>query len=101
MQIDWSKIVTNAVSILVAATFVGAATLVWQSAVNQERNIKSEVEQAKHEVLTMQQDCHQHGLAVILDLVFNHAGAIDNILWAVARTSFFGYLHEAQPRRLR
>jgi 1,4-alpha-glucan branching enzyme len=33
--------------------------------------------------------CHAHGLAVLLDVVFNHAGVIDNILWSVARESFF------------
>jgi 1,4-alpha-glucan branching enzyme len=33
--------------------------------------------------------CHQHGLAVLLDVVFNHAGGIDNVLWHVARESFF------------
>ncbi len=38
----------------------------------------------KHLVYT----CHQHGLAVVLDVVFNHAGG-DNILWEVARDSFF------------
>jgi 1,4-alpha-glucan branching enzyme len=32
--------------------------------------------------------CHAHGLAVVLDVVFNHAGG-DNILWEVARDSFF------------
>jgi 1,4-alpha-glucan branching enzyme len=32
---------------------------------------------------------HQHGMAVIVDVVFNHAGTADNILWAVARDSFF------------
>jgi 1,4-alpha-glucan branching enzyme len=33
--------------------------------------------------------CHKHGLAVLLDVVFNHAGNIDNILWNTARRSFF------------
>ena len=33
--------------------------------------------------------CHAHGLAVILDVVFNHTGGDDNILWQVARKSFF------------
>ncbi|HSG72423.1 MAG TPA: alpha-amylase family glycosyl hydrolase, partial [Planctomycetaceae bacterium] len=33
--------------------------------------------------------CHQHGLAVIVDVVFNHAGGTHNILWQVARESFF------------
>ena len=38
----------------------------------------------KHLVRT----AHEHGLAVVLDVVFNHAGG-DNILWEVARDSFF------------
>lgn len=33
--------------------------------------------------------CHAHGVAVILDVVFNHAGTSDNALWAVARDSYF------------
>lgn len=33
--------------------------------------------------------CHAHGLAVLLDVVFNHAGTADNVLWSVARESFF------------
>ncbi len=33
--------------------------------------------------------CHGHGLAVLLDVVFNHAGTSDNVLWTIARESFF------------
>ena len=33
--------------------------------------------------------CHRHGLAVLLDVVFNHAGSDDNVLWQVARDSYF------------
>jgi 1,4-alpha-glucan branching enzyme len=33
--------------------------------------------------------CHRHGIAVLLDVVFNHAGTTDNVLWPVARSSFF------------
>ncbi|HEU4678653.1 MAG TPA: alpha-amylase family glycosyl hydrolase, partial [Terrimicrobiaceae bacterium] len=33
--------------------------------------------------------CHRHGLAVLTDVVFNHAGSTDNILWAIARESYF------------
>jgi 1,4-alpha-glucan branching enzyme len=33
--------------------------------------------------------CHKQGLAVLVDVVFNHAGSIDNILWSTARASFF------------
>ena len=33
--------------------------------------------------------CHEHGIAVLVDVVFNHAGTSDNALWSVARDSFF------------
>jgi len=33
--------------------------------------------------------CHEHGIAVLLDVVFNHAGTSDNALWSLARDSFF------------
>ena len=32
---------------------------------------------------------HERGLAVLLDVVFNHAGTSDNVLWSVANESFF------------
>lgn len=32
--------------------------------------------------------CHQRGIAVLLDVVFNHVGCDHNILWEVARDSF-------------
>ncbi len=33
--------------------------------------------------------CHERGIAVMLDVVFNHAGSSDNVLWEVACRSFF------------
>jgi 1,4-alpha-glucan branching enzyme len=33
--------------------------------------------------------CHERGIAVLLDVVFNHAGTSDNALWSVARESYF------------
>jgi 1,4-alpha-glucan branching enzyme len=33
--------------------------------------------------------CHARGIAVLLDVVFNHAGTSDNVLWRVARNSYF------------
>lgn len=33
--------------------------------------------------------CHKHGMAVLLDVVFNHAGTSDNVLWSIAPESFF------------
>lgn len=103
MQIDWSKIVTNAVSILVAATFVGAATLVWQSAVNQEHNIKSEVEHAKLEVLAMQQELNdkltilQTNLVQQIALVASRVAEFDEIMTAAHLKSDLSNDSEASP----
>jgi 1,4-alpha-glucan branching enzyme len=33
--------------------------------------------------------CHKHGFAVLLDVVYNHAGTSDNVLWTIAPKSFF------------
>ena len=33
--------------------------------------------------------CHERGIAVLLDVVFNHAGTSDNPLWSLGRDSFF------------
>ncbi|WP_417909943.1 alpha-amylase family glycosyl hydrolase [Candidatus Electronema sp. PJ] len=33
--------------------------------------------------------CHQQGKAVLMDVIFNHASASDNVLWSVAPESFF------------
>jgi 1,4-alpha-glucan branching enzyme len=33
--------------------------------------------------------CHQQGIAVLLDVVFNHAGFSDNILWVVDQDTYF------------
>ena len=33
--------------------------------------------------------CHRNGVAVLLDVVFNHAGTSDNSLWPIAQGTFF------------
>lgn len=33
--------------------------------------------------------CHERGIAVFLDLVFNHAGTTGNVLWTTAKDTFF------------
>ena len=33
--------------------------------------------------------CHQNGIAVLFDVIFNHAGTTDNILWTTAQGTFF------------
>lgn len=50
MDIDFGKIVTNALSALVAATFVGAAAIVWNAATS----IDQRIDIAKDDLLTQQ-----------------------------------------------
>ena len=50
MQIDYGKIVTNALSALVAAVFVGAAAIVWIAA----NSIDDKVKAAKDEMIQQQ-----------------------------------------------
>ncbi len=33
--------------------------------------------------------CHKHGMAVLLDVVYNHAGTSDNVLWSIDSESYF------------
>jgi uncharacterized protein YlxW (UPF0749 family) len=50
MQIEFGKIVTNALSTLVAAVFVGAAAIVWQAATSVDDRIK----EANHDIVQQQ-----------------------------------------------
>jgi len=47
ITIDWSSVVTNAISTLVAAVFVGAAVFMWNSAAEQDKRIQSAVADAE------------------------------------------------------
>ena len=42
-----------------------------------------------HALKVLVDTCHRHGLAVLLDVVFNHVGSDDNPLWRVARDTYF------------
>jgi hypothetical protein len=50
MEIDYGKIVTNALSALVAATFVGAAVIVWNAATS----IDTRIEDANSDIMSQQ-----------------------------------------------
>src|SRR5258708_3306230 len=51
INIDWSSVVTNAISTLVAAVFVGAAVIVWTATVEQDRKIQERVNAASTNLL--------------------------------------------------
>jgi len=50
--VQWGQIVTNAVSTLVAAVFLGAAWIVWNAATTMDQKIES----ANKELITSQDD---------------------------------------------
>ena len=50
-MIDWSKVLTNAVSLLVASVFVGAAALVWRGV----QGIDGRIEESVSEIRVTQQ----------------------------------------------
>ncbi len=52
--VDWAKVTTNAVSALIATTFVGAGVVVWQAAIQQPEAIRTKVEAAKNELQATQ-----------------------------------------------
>jgi len=50
-NVDWSGIVTNAISTLVAAVFIGAAVIVWNAAIGQKQEIQNAVKEASDKLL--------------------------------------------------
>lgn len=82
-SIEWSKIVTNAISLLVASTFMGAAMVVWNAAVKQPDAIAKKVEEAKLE-LKATQDAQEGAQKALVGELASLATALDSLRLEVA-----------------
>tara|TARA_R110002020_G_scaffold60727_6_gene164222 strand:+ start:757 stop:1065 length:309 start_codon:yes stop_codon:yes gene_type:complete len=71
MSLDWNKIVCNAVTVLVASVFVGAAVQLWNGVQTIDTRIDSNLVEIKatQEVLSEQVDTMNDKLAEILPLI--------------------------------
>ena len=50
---EWNKIVTNAVSALVVATFLGAATIVWKGATSVDTKVQNTRDDMQHLITSL------------------------------------------------
>ena len=71
MNLDWNKIVCNAITVLVASVFVGATAQLWSGVQSIDSRIESNLAEIKvtQEVLTGQVDKLTGKLAEILPLI--------------------------------
>ena len=71
MKIDWSKVITNAVTVLVATVFMGAAVQLWNGVQTIDTRIDSNLVEIKatQEVLSEQLDMLTGRMAEILPLI--------------------------------
>ena len=71
MKIDWNKIVCNAITVLVASVFVGAAAQLWSGVQTIDSRIESNLVEIKatQDVLSAQIDRANGRLAEILPLI--------------------------------
>jgi len=53
LKVEWNKIVTNAISTLVVAVFVGAMAIVWNSAMTVDTKVQSTREDMTHLIDTL------------------------------------------------
>jgi hypothetical protein len=53
MKIDWDKIVTQAITALVVAVFLGAATIVWKGATSVDDKVQSTREDMQHLITSL------------------------------------------------
>jgi hypothetical protein len=73
MTLDWNKIVCNAITVLVASVFVGAAAQLWSGVQSIDSRIESNLVEIKatQEVLSEQLDTLSSRMAEILPLILN------------------------------
>ena len=71
MNLDWNKVVCNALTVLVASVFVGAAAQLWSGVQTIESRIESNLVEIKatQDVLSAQIDRANGRLAEILPLI--------------------------------
>ena len=73
MKLDWNRIVCNALTVLVASVFVGAAAQLWSGVQTIDSRIEANLVEIKatQEVLSEQVDSVNGKLAEILPLILN------------------------------
>ena len=73
VKLDWNKIVCNAITVLVASVFVGAAVQLWTGVQTIDSRIEANLVEIKatQEVLSEQVDSVNGKLAEILPLILN------------------------------
>ena len=73
MNLDWNKIVCNAVTVLVASVFVGAAVQLWNGVQTIDTRIDSNLVKIKatQDVLSEQLDALSSRMAEILPLILD------------------------------
>ena len=73
MKLDWNKVVCNALTVLVASVFVGAAAQLWSGVQTIDSRIEANLVEIKatQEVLSEQVDSVNGKLAEILPLILN------------------------------
>jgi len=71
MSLDWNKIVCNAITVLVASVFVGAAAQLWSGVQSIDSRIEANLVEIKatQDVLSEQLDTANGKLAEILPLI--------------------------------
>ena len=71
MKLDWNKIISNALTVLVTATFCGAARQLWDGYQTIDARIESNLAEIKatQEVLTSQVDLLTGKLGEVLPLI--------------------------------
>ena len=73
MKLDWNKVVCNALTVLVASVFVGAAAQLWSGVQTIDSRIEANLVEIKatQEVLSEQLDALSGRMAEILPLILN------------------------------
>lgn len=99
MTIDYSKIVTNALSALVATVFVGAAVIVWNAATSIDERIEKANENIKEQQDSMKatQDTLVPKIVDIDSRVHSNDSQLKSIIKILAETELAGRKVTLEP----